>query len=540
MPYERIALGPRHRAAAPGRAVAAPGGPERPRRRLRRPIVVTSVRGLLHPTLAPSRAVRGQRRPAARHARQSERPAAGTGWTWAMSRLPWWRSRASSRGGAAFVDVFPPASEHPVRVELFDDEIDSLRYFDPVTQRSLGPARRVAVAPPTEVLPRMAGAAADALGERRRVTACEPRPRRPGRPTWSGCGPVRWAAGWSLYAPYFSERAGLPAGPPRRAGLPGLAGAAGRDRRRTCTPQAEELKAQLVERGDLPAAFRRPYFTWEEILARGFAGGRSSLWSPRGGAELPGGCPRGRPRPASTPDGSSSSWTTARNGRGQGSGWCSPATRPAGCRRCWRSGAVTVRAAGWHHGGAGAGQHHHRAGQRRRGLGRPARSPCSPMRRSSAGCGRAARSAGTRCPRAFLSDLQAGDYVVHIEHGVGIFRGLDQDDPGGRGAGVPAPGLCRGRPALRAGGPHRPGQPLHRRRRGAARASRGSPAPIGSTPRPGSRRLSRTSPRSCWPSTPPARPRRATPSARTPSGSTIWRPASPTWRRRTSWRPSRT
>ena len=35
------------------------------------------------------------------------------------------------------VDVFPPDQEYPLRIELFDDEVDSLRSFDPQTQRSL-------------------------------------------------------------------------------------------------------------------------------------------------------------------------------------------------------------------------------------------------------------------------------------------------------------------------------------------------------------------------------------------------------------------
>ncbi|BCE01791.1 transcription-repair coupling factor [Marinicellulosiphila megalodicopiae] len=37
----------------------------------------------------------------------------------------------------AIIDVFPMGSEFPVRIERFDDEIDTLRYFDPETQRSL-------------------------------------------------------------------------------------------------------------------------------------------------------------------------------------------------------------------------------------------------------------------------------------------------------------------------------------------------------------------------------------------------------------------
>jgi transcription-repair coupling factor (superfamily II helicase) len=36
----------------------------------------------------------------------------------------------------AIIDIFPPSTEQPVRVEFLGDEIYSLRYFDPITQRS--------------------------------------------------------------------------------------------------------------------------------------------------------------------------------------------------------------------------------------------------------------------------------------------------------------------------------------------------------------------------------------------------------------------
>ncbi|MCA9236448.1 MAG: hypothetical protein KDA44_13325, partial [Planctomycetales bacterium] len=39
------------------------------------------------------------------------------------------------RGG--ILDVYPPDAEHPVRIELFGDEVESIRTFDVATQRSL-------------------------------------------------------------------------------------------------------------------------------------------------------------------------------------------------------------------------------------------------------------------------------------------------------------------------------------------------------------------------------------------------------------------
>lgn len=58
------------------------------------------------------------------------------------------------RGG--ILDVFPPSLSQPVRIEFFDDEIDSLRSFDPSTQRSTGKVDSAVVTPAREALPQLA------------------------------------------------------------------------------------------------------------------------------------------------------------------------------------------------------------------------------------------------------------------------------------------------------------------------------------------------------------------------------------------------
>jgi transcription-repair coupling factor (superfamily II helicase) len=57
----------------------------------------------------------------------------------------------SRRGG--IVDIWPPAEAYPVRMEFFGDEIDTLRQFDPVTQRTIGKLEKFQVTPAREVLP---------------------------------------------------------------------------------------------------------------------------------------------------------------------------------------------------------------------------------------------------------------------------------------------------------------------------------------------------------------------------------------------------
>src|SRR5690606_24269492 len=53
------------------------------------------------------------------------------------------------RGG--LLDVFPMGADEPFRVELFDDEIDSIRAFDPESQRSLDKVDAVRMLPGREV-----------------------------------------------------------------------------------------------------------------------------------------------------------------------------------------------------------------------------------------------------------------------------------------------------------------------------------------------------------------------------------------------------
>ncbi|MFC0525649.1 transcription-repair coupling factor [Pontibacillus salicampi] len=56
----------------------------------------------------------------------------------------------SLRGG--ILDIYPLTQPNPLRIELFDDEIDSIRYFDSDSQRSLAKLDRVTIGPASELL----------------------------------------------------------------------------------------------------------------------------------------------------------------------------------------------------------------------------------------------------------------------------------------------------------------------------------------------------------------------------------------------------
>lgn len=52
------------------------------------------------------------------------------------------------RGG--IIDVFPAGSDQPFRLELFDDEVDTIRYFDPETQRTIEKVDAIELLPARE------------------------------------------------------------------------------------------------------------------------------------------------------------------------------------------------------------------------------------------------------------------------------------------------------------------------------------------------------------------------------------------------------
>ena len=65
----------------------------------------------------------------------------------------------SVRGGV--VDFYPAGARHPIRLEFIGDNIESLRTYDPGTQRSVEPIDQVHVEPLTEILDRPADGASD-------------------------------------------------------------------------------------------------------------------------------------------------------------------------------------------------------------------------------------------------------------------------------------------------------------------------------------------------------------------------------------------
>ena len=135
----RRRLGPRARAARASRPATAR-------------LVVASAAALLPRVSAPGAAGAGVARRSS-PARTSRRPISAT-----CSSTPASRARirststASSACAAASSTSFPPARREPVRLEFIGDTIESLRTYDPATQRSTGALDQAAIVPLHELL----------------------------------------------------------------------------------------------------------------------------------------------------------------------------------------------------------------------------------------------------------------------------------------------------------------------------------------------------------------------------------------------------
>ena len=231
------------------------------------PVVVASVRGLVQLVLGPS-----DLQARTRLLRPGDRLDVDGLLRWATelgyeaTPLVQEPGEIARRGG--IVDLFPPGADEPVRLDLFGDEIESIRAFDPGSQRSTGRLPSVRLLPPAELPLWQLRAAAPLLaglerGGLRDEVAGE----------WDRMlermGEGATPASVDLFAPYLlDEPCGLAdyfapgdllvLDEPSAVRLAAAQLAA----------QATELEGAFVANGELPPGLRRPVASWSTVEQR--------------------------------------------------------------------------------------------------------------------------------------------------------------------------------------------------------------------------------------------------------------------------------
>jgi len=336
----------------------------------------------------------------------------------------------SRRGG--ILDIFPPAAALPVRIELFGSQIESLRLFDPATQRSEERVERVIIAPAREALPRYGPCAATYVGEQvarglpadvaanleahyRDLAAATPFP------------------GIEFYLPYFYS---APATLLDYLSADALIAVDDAQELADVWAELEEeavsLRSAAEADGTLPPDYPLPYVTWDEwsermtdrsVLTLGHGGG--GLTSRLADCFVPGPRFGGQLKPllahirAARAEGGQVVVVSQQAHRlaelwGQQYDYAPPLD---GLDQPTRASLTFVRGGlgeGWILRGLDLGQTyaalHLLTDAEIFGWRRP--EPRRSVHRRKV------------APEAHFADLTPGDFVVHVEHGIGIFRGL--------------------------------------------------------------------------------------------------------------------
>ncbi len=176
------------------------------------------------------------------------------------------------RGGV--VDVFPPNRSLPLRIEFFGDEVDSIRTFDPATQRSEEQVEEALLAPATEALPEWGKAAAPSL-EAMDLSRCNAETRQRMAEEREKIMEGEYFRGIEYYLPYlYPKPSTLLDFLPEDAlvlvdDVIALKSAAS-----DLEEQAVRLRGEMLEDGRLPPNFPVPYLSWialEDRLASKYA-----------------------------------------------------------------------------------------------------------------------------------------------------------------------------------------------------------------------------------------------------------------------------
>jgi transcription-repair coupling factor (superfamily II helicase) len=280
LPYERIHWSSvtRQRRLTALAALQSRSGPP--------PVIVASARALSQKTL-PARelrlALRTVRVGAALRLDQMTNAWVQTGYT--PVEVVEEPGTFARRGG--IVDVWPPNLPTPVRIDLFGDEVESLRLFDPATQRTIRSVEAVEIGPGSEALSKYGPLALERLGVRAGDLRAaenvglgeEASPlldpglllaiREEIRLEVEHLAASRSFHGIEWYLPYFyNPPVSLLEHLPTDAilivddALDLIATL------RELDAQAQSLHAELVQAGETPRAFARSTFTAEEIQAK--------------------------------------------------------------------------------------------------------------------------------------------------------------------------------------------------------------------------------------------------------------------------------
>lgn len=233
-------------------------------------VVVSSVKALAQPTLTPAELSHAI--VSLRQGEQHDPRALLAHWVaigYHVAPTAEQPGEISSRGG--IIDLFPPTHEQPVRLEFWGDELESLRLYDPLTQRSDKRVREITITPPHEIpfwqrdeaIARMDALKLDSLRAEVQAEWASAHQRLAHGDRFEGR---------AFYAPFFRTSPD-----PAAAGLLSHLSASAIvllaeereivDAISELHNQAEQARTSQIDAGELPADFPLPLIGWQSLQA---------------------------------------------------------------------------------------------------------------------------------------------------------------------------------------------------------------------------------------------------------------------------------
>jgi len=168
------------------------------------------------------------------------------------------------RGG--IVDIYAPTSELPARIEFLGNTIDSLRLFDPASQRSSSEIESLAIGPATELLAPLVSTKAELeeIVKSLKLANCTTEVRQQFEQELAMLADKQELSNRQFYAPLFNTDSLLDFLPADcLLVLDELASI--EQAIDDLDAQAKQLRAEKLERQELPINFPQPYFSWSEL-----------------------------------------------------------------------------------------------------------------------------------------------------------------------------------------------------------------------------------------------------------------------------------
>ena len=170
----------------------------------------------------------------------------------------------SHRGG--IIDIYPPTSELPTRLEFFGNTIDSIRLFDPTSQRSLKATSEIVIGPATELLAMSLGNKTELEKAVKSIdcASCNTEARQQFQQELVMLLEDPTSANLEFYAPLFNKGSILDY-LPRQALLILDEPVSIQEAVESLDTEANELLSDKLGQGELPCNLPKPYFTWGEL-----------------------------------------------------------------------------------------------------------------------------------------------------------------------------------------------------------------------------------------------------------------------------------